>query len=103
MIVYKEIDKRIRIHHRYSGLLIIHNFYLMNDWKKIYESANPFKAELAKAYLEDEHQINAVIVSKRDSSYLIGLCEVYVHQKDAVLAKFLLDNEGGLEESKEIA
>ena len=69
----------------------------MNDWKKIYESTNPFKAELAKAFLVDEHQIDAVVISKRDSSYLIGLCEVYVHLQNAVLAKFLLDNEAGLE------
>ncbi|MDR6560066.1 MULTISPECIES: DUF2007 domain-containing protein [unclassified Arcicella] len=75
----------------------------MTDWKKIYESTNPFRAELAKVYLEDEHQINTVVISKRDSSYHFGRCEVYVHLKDAVLAKFLLENEGGFEESKEIA
>lgn len=74
----------------------------MNNWKKIYESTNPFKAELAKVFLTDEHQIDAVVISKRDSSYLIGLCEVHVHIKDAVLAKHLLENEAGLEENIEI-
>jgi hypothetical protein len=71
----------------------------MTDWKKIYESTSPFKTELAKAYLAEEHQIEAVVLSKRDSSYLIGLCELYVHVQDAVLAKFLLENEGRVEEN----
>jgi hypothetical protein len=65
-------------------------------WKKIYETTSPIKAELAKAYLLDEHQIEAVVLNKQDSSYLIGLCEVHVPIQDAVLAKFLLENEGGL-------
>jgi hypothetical protein len=68
----------------------------MTDWKKIYESTSTIKAQLAKAYLMDEHQIEAVVLNKQDSSYLFGLCEVYVPLKDAVLAKFLLENEGGL-------
>jgi hypothetical protein len=36
------------------------------------------------------------VLNKQDSSYLIGLCEVHVPMQDAVLAKFLLENEGGL-------
>jgi Putative prokaryotic signal transducing protein len=59
------------------------------SWKKIYETTSPIKAELAKAYLLDEHQIEAVVLNKQDSSYLIPM-------QDAVLAKFLLENEGGL-------
>ena len=66
------------------------------SWKKIYETTSPIKAELAKAYLMDEHQIEAVVLNKQDSSYLIGLCEVHVPMQDAVLAKFLLENEGGM-------
>ena len=46
----------------------------MNDWKKIYESTSPIKAQLAKAYLVEEHQIEAVILNKQDSSLLWGLC-----------------------------
>jgi Putative prokaryotic signal transducing protein len=68
----------------------------MTDWKKIYESTSTIKAQLAKAYLMDEHQIEAIVLNKQDSSYLFGLCEVHVPLKDAVLAKFLLENEGGL-------
>ena len=67
------------------------------SWKKIYETASPIKAQLAKAFLFDEHQIEAVIMNKQDSSYLFGLCEVHVPMQDAVLAKFLLENEGGLD------
>lgn len=68
----------------------------MNDWKKIYESTNPIKAQLAKAFLVDEHHIDAVIMNKQDSSYLFGLCEVHVPLQNAVLAKFLVENEAGL-------
>ena len=68
----------------------------MNYWKKIYESTSPIKAQLAKAYLVEEHQIEAVILNKQDSSLLWGLCEVHVQMKDSVLAKFLLENEAGL-------
>ena len=67
------------------------------SWKKIYETQSPIKAQLAKAFLFDEHQIEAVIMNKQDSSYLFGLCEVHVPMQDAVLAKFLLENEGGLD------
>lgn len=69
----------------------------MNDWKKIYESTNPFKLELAKAYLLDEHQIQAVVLNKRDSSYLIGKSELYVHLQEATLAQFMLENESGID------
>lgn len=86
-IIYHSL--RLRIPH------IIHSL-IMNDWKKIYESTSPIKAQLAKAYLVEEHQIEAVILNKQDSSYLFGLCEVHVPMQDAVLAKFLLENEGGL-------
>lgn len=68
----------------------------MNDWKKIYESTSPIKAQLAKAFLVDEHNIDAVIMNKQDSSYLFGLCEVHVPLQNAVLAKFLVENEAGL-------
>lgn len=68
----------------------------MNDWKKIYESTSQIKAQLAKAFLVDEHNIDAVIMNKQDSSYLFGLCEVHVPLQDAVLAKFLVENEAGL-------
>ncbi len=66
----------------------------MKDWQKIYETPSVVKAELAKAYLVDEHQIEAVVLNKRDSMYLIGLCELYVPNPQATLAKFLLENEG---------
>jgi hypothetical protein len=71
----------------------------MQDWKKIYESTSMIHAQLAKAYLMDEHQIEAVIINKQNSMYpqLFGLCEVHVPIQDAVLAKFLLENEGGLD------
>jgi len=75
----------------------IRNLKSNMSWKKIYETQSPIKAQLAKAFLFDEHQIEAIVLNKQDSSYLIGLCEVHVPIQDAVLAKFLLENEGGLD------
>ncbi|MFC0181280.1 hypothetical protein SAMN04515674_12241 [Pseudarcicella hirudinis] len=68
----------------------------MTGWIKIFESENTIKVELAKAYLVDEHQIEVVVLNKQASSYnnLFGLSELYVHVSKAVLAKFLLENEG---------
>lgn len=59
------------------------------DWVKIFESNQPFQAEVIKGLLL-ENGINAVLVNKQDSSYTIalpGLAEIYVHasqQVDAV-------------------
>jgi len=74
-------------------------FEIMNDWQKIYVSDSPFKTDLAKAYLVEEHQIEAVVINKRDSSYLLGVCELYVPASRATLARFLLENEGGFQDS----
>lgn len=58
----------------------------MNDWTSIYITGNPHHAEMMKQVLED-NGIIAVIINKKDSSYLFGDIEVYVNDGDAELAK----------------
>lgn len=50
------------------------------------------KAELTRFLLEN-HGINAVVLSKKDSSYLLGVFEVYVPKEEATLAQEILNKE----------
>ena len=52
------------------------------NWVKIYTSPNFYRAEIIKQMLT-EHQIDAVLLNKQDSSYLnFGNAEVWVHQEN---------------------
>lgn len=64
-------------------------------WESIYSTLLPHRAELAKALLL-EHEIPAVVINTKSSSYPgigWGKVEVHVLAKDAVLAKVILENE----------
>ncbi|MFN8355435.1 MAG: DUF2007 domain-containing protein [Spirosomataceae bacterium] len=52
----------------------------------------PHRAELARILLTDRG-IDAVVLNKKDSSYLFGKCELYVHNDNITLAKAILDAE----------
>lgn len=41
--------------------------------------------------LLSEHGIEAVNLSKKDSTYLVGELEIYVHRNQVVLAKHILE------------
>lgn len=77
------------------------------DWVKIFESNQPFQAEVIKGLLL-ENGINAVLVNKQDSSYTIalpGLAEIYVHASQQVDAVRLMaaaeeKEEGGEEQEQ---
>ncbi len=62
-----------------------------NDWVLIYESDKDFEIEIIKGMLE-ENSIDAVIVNKKDSAYLIGNFELYVSRDDVMMAKTLILN-----------
>jgi len=51
------------------------------NWVKIYRSANFYQSEIVKQMLL-QHDIEAVLLNKQDSSYRFGNVEVYVHQED---------------------
>ena len=58
---------------------------MSKNWKKIYSTTYLHKAEIAKAVLQD-NDIEAMILNKRDSMYLIGEIELYALQKDILKA-----------------
>jgi hypothetical protein len=60
------------------------------QWEVIYRSTAPYKAEIVKSILE-ENDIPGVVINKKDSSYLFGEIEVYVHQNDVLIAKQIVN------------
>jgi hypothetical protein len=54
-------------------------------WQKIFESTVQIRTEIVKGVL-GEHDIQAVIVPKKDSSYQLGLVEVHVREEDVLNA-----------------
>jgi len=60
------------------------------DFVMVYSNPLPHKINIVKAVLED-NQIKSYEVNKKDSSYIfIGDIDLYVNEKDAVLARFLI-------------
>jgi hypothetical protein len=62
------------------------------NWVKIYSTSAIYKAELIKGLLL-ENDIQAVIVNKKDSSYLFGELEVYVLNDDALQAQHIITTQ----------
>ena len=60
------------------------------QWVKIFATDSPIEAEMVTALLS-EHGIEAVNLSKKDSTYLVGELEIYVHRNQVVLAKHILE------------
>lgn len=62
-------------------------------WEKIYISGDQFKVIIARDLLA-ENDINAVIINKKDSSYLFfGDVELYVEKHDEEKALKILDQQ----------
>lgn len=62
-----------------------------NGWQSIYVSNKMHLVEIIKAVLAD-NDIPAVVVDKRDSSYItIGDIELYVSEENAILARVLIE------------
>ena len=61
----------------------------MNGWTVVYSAGFPPAVELRRAVLE-EHGIPAVVLNKRDSSYLFGFVELLVQEEDATRAASLI-------------
>jgi len=53
----------------------------MKDWIKIYTAEKKYKSELIMGMLE-ENGIECEEISTRDSSFLIGTIDIYVHPDD---------------------
>jgi len=66
------------------------------DWKIVYSSENPLNSEIIKQMLE-ENGIHAVVINKRDSSYLaFGEAEVFVSEYDEESALKLISENNNI-------
>jgi hypothetical protein len=69
-------------------------------WKKIYSGTNPINIEIIRQVLA-EHEINAVIMNKQDSSYRFGQVELYVHGDYEAEALRVIEEMGNIDELPE--
>jgi len=53
----------------------------MENWKCIFTTDQLYKADAVKDFLAEEN-IEAFVVNKKDSSYLLGDVELYVQPED---------------------
>lgn len=64
---------------------------MLENWEKVLVTEINSKAELTRMLLEN-NGIQAVMINKKDSSYLLGVFEIYVPLEEASLARQILDN-----------
>jgi len=62
---------------------------MANDQVCIYSIGNPIQAEFIRQMLSD-HDIEAFIMNKQDSTYKFGDVELYVHRDHVIRAKMLI-------------
>ncbi|MBV42756.1 MAG: hypothetical protein CL834_06955 [Crocinitomicaceae bacterium] len=67
----------------------------MKGWTVVYSDGFPPSVELRRTVL-DQQRIPAVVLNKKDSSYLFGFVELYVLDEDVTRARELLDNQDAL-------
>jgi len=64
----------------------------MTSWQKVYQSNLEHKASIVKSIL-DEHDLDPVVLSKKDSSYQIGLFEVPVAPDNVMKAVKIIEEQ----------
>lgn len=64
----------------------------MADWQKVYQNSIQHKVSIVKAVLDD-HNLNPVIVNKKDSSYQLGYFEVHVAPDNVMKALKIIEEE----------
>ncbi len=62
----------------------------MKGWTKVFESPNQIFTELVKSEIIS-NEIKAVVLSKQDSSYLLGFFEIYVPTENAEIARLVAE------------
>lgn len=62
------------------------------NWQMVYSSQFDHKVEIVHAILKDM-EIDSVIVNKKDSAYLFGEIELYVHPDNVLKAKRIIKTE----------
>ncbi|MEI6123761.1 MAG: DUF2007 domain-containing protein [Bacteroidota bacterium] len=63
---------------------------LDQEWVKIFETTKGYEIEIIKGMLF-ENEIGAVIINKKDSTYLFGEFELYVTRQNIMKAKTLIE------------
>jgi hypothetical protein len=63
-----------------------------DNWQMVYSSEFLHKVEIVKALLE-EYEIHGVVVNKKDSAYLFGEVELYVHSDNVLRARLIINRE----------
>jgi hypothetical protein len=65
---------------------------MIENWQMVYSSSFIHQAELTQAVLKD-FDIEVVLVNKKDSAYLIGEIELFVHPDNVMRAKQIINRE----------
>ncbi len=65
---------------------------MLDKWEKVMVTEISSKAEISRMVLEN-NGVQAVLLNKKDSSYLLGVFEVYVPVDQAAFAMQILNNE----------
>ena len=65
---------------------------MKDNWQMVYSSSFLHQAELMRAVLKG-FDIEVVVVNKKDSAYLFGEVELYVHPDSVMLAKQIINRE----------
>ncbi|XOV92086.1 MAG: putative signal transducing protein [Bacteroidota bacterium] len=64
----------------------------MVDWQKVYQDSQQYRVEIVKAILE-EHELDPVIVDKKDSAYQWGHFELHVTADQVIRAIKIISEE----------
>ena len=67
----------------------------MEEWIKIYSFDSQYQAEMSKDLLE-QNDVKAVIINAKDSLFLLGEYELYVHSSDEKKAISIINEVKGL-------
>jgi len=65
---------------------------MIENWQMVYSSSFIHQAELAQAVLKG-FDIEVVLVNKKDSAYLFGEIELFVHPDNVMRAKQIINRE----------
>lgn len=60
-----------------------------NNWVRIFETPDDLRMEMARQVLE-ENGIDAVVLNRKDRTYLIGELELYVNRDRVIEAKSVI-------------
>lgn len=64
----------------------------MSKWQSVYKSEVQHRAEIVKAVL-DEHNLNPIIINKKDSAYKFGYYEILVLPDCVIQALKIIEDE----------